>query len=125
MKRTFLVVVAVAAACGVGCRTPQTSQRPELKPVVARVLDEHHFAPPTFVDGTNALTWAIAARPRSNHAVDVARVKVRPNGRASVEIINYHFGPSDWAILGRLFTQGRPARETLEIEQAIQNRVAR
>jgi len=125
MKRMFLFVVVATVACGVGCRTSQISQRPELKAAVARVLAEHHFAPPTFVDGTNALTWAIAARPRSDHAVEVVRVKVWPNGGASVEIISYHFGPSDWAILGSLFTQDRPAQEVLEMQNAIQISLAR
>ena len=69
--------------------------------------------------------WAVAARPRSDHLADVARVKVRPNGRASVEIISYHFGPSDWAILGSLFTQDRPAQEALEMQNAIKIRLAR
>jgi hypothetical protein len=69
--------------------------------------------------------WAIAARPDSNNEVEVARVKVPSNGRATVEIISYHFGPSDWAILGRLFTQGRTTQEALEIEKAIQSRVTR
>ena len=56
MKRMFLFVVVATVAWVVGCRTSQISQYPELKSAefksaVARVLDEHHFALPTFVMG--------------------------------------------------------------------------
>lgn len=55
----------------------------------------------------------------------MARVKMCPNGRATVEIATYQYGPSDWATLGSLFTQNRPKREALEIQMAIQNLLPR
>lgn len=96
-----------------------------MESVVAAVLREYYFAPPTIVDGPDAITWAIAARPHSDRAVEMARVKTLPDGRATVEIVSYQYGPSDWATLGRAFHQDRPKQEALEIQSAIQNMSAR
>jgi hypothetical protein len=124
MKNIYLPLV-VGVACGVGCRTSQVSQSQRLQSVVAEVLVEHHFAPPTIICGTNGILWAVAARPHSESAVEVSQVEMRRDGRATVEILSYQYVGSDWAILGRLFTHDHPEQEALVMQSAIRDRLLR
>jgi hypothetical protein len=96
-----------------------------LQSVVADVLVEHHFAPPTIVYGTNGILWAVAARPHSESAVEVSQVEMRPDGRVTVQILSYQYYGSDWAILGRLFTHDRPEQEARVMQSAIRDRLLR
>jgi hypothetical protein len=124
MKNIYLPLV-VGVACCVGCRTSQISQGQRLQSVVAEVLVEHHFAPPTIVRGTNGILWAVAARPHSESAVEVAQVEMHPDGGATIQIVSYQYGPSDWAILGRLFTNDRPEQEAVVMQSAIRDSLPR
>ena len=124
MKNIYLPLV-VGVACCVGCRTSQVSQSQRLQSVVAEVLVEHHFAPPTIVCGTNGILWAVAARPHSESAVEVSQVEMRPDGRVTVEILSYQYVGSNWAILGRLFTHDHPEQEALVMQSAIRDRLLR
>ena len=124
MKNIYLPLV-VGVACCVGCRTSQVSQSQRLQSVVAEVLVEHHFAPPTIVCGTNGILWAVAARPHSETAVEVAQAEMRPDGRVTVEILSYQYVGSNWAILGRLFTHDHPEQEALVMQSAIRERLLR
>jgi hypothetical protein len=124
MKNIYLPLV-VGVACCVGCRTSQVSQSQRLQSVVAEVLVEHHFAPPTIVCGTNGILWAVAARPHSESAVEVSQVEMRPDGRVTVEILSYQYVGSNWAILGRLFTHDHPEQEALVMQSAIRERLLR
>lgn len=117
--------LVVGVACCVGCRTSQVSQSQRLRSVVAEVIVEHHFAPPTIVCGTNCILWAVAARPHSESAVEVSQVEMRPDGRVTVEILSYQYVGSDWAILGRLFTRDHPEQEALVMQSAIRDRLLR
>ena len=124
LKNIYFPLV-VGVACCVGCRTSQISQSQRLQSVVAEVLVEHHFAPPTIVRGTHDILWAIASRPHSETAVEVAQVEMRPDGGATIQIASYQYGPSNWAILGRLFTHDRPEQEALAMQSAIRDRLLR
>src|SRR5664279_5448505 len=121
MKSVYLPLL-VGVACCVGCRTSQNSQSQRWQPVVAEVLVEHHFTPPTILRGTNGILWAVAARPHSETAVEVAQAEMRPDGRVTVEILSYQYIGSDWAILGRLFTHDHPEQEALVMQSAIRDR---
>jgi len=124
MKNVYLPLL-VGVACCVGCRTSQNSQSQRWQPVVAEVLVEHHFTPPTILRGTNGILWAVAARPHSETAVEVAQAEMRPDGRVTVEILSYQYIGSDWAILGRLFTHDHPEQEALVMQSAIRDRLLR
>jgi hypothetical protein len=50
---------------------------------------------------------------------------MRPDGRATVEILNYQYVGSNWAILGRLFTHDHPEQEALVMQSAIRDRLRR
>ena len=116
MKRVFLALSFVAIVTA-GCQTPQNSRR--VQAATTAVLAAHHFAPPTFVTGDERLFWAVAARPQSGSAVQTACVRLNPDGRASVELTSYQYVGSDWAIVGRLFDQGRSQQEAAEIQREI------
>jgi hypothetical protein len=124
MKNMYFAI-AVGAACCVGCRTSQNLQSQRFQSVVAGVLDEHHFAPPSIVRGTNGTLWAVAARPHSQSAVEVAEVGIRPDGGAAIHIVSYQYGPSAWAILGRLFTHDELRQEALLMQTTIADRLTR
>ena len=124
MKSIYLTLV-VMVACGAGCRTSDTSRSQRLQSVVAEVLNEHHFAPPRMIRGADGILWAVAARPHSDSAVEVVQVEMRSDRRATIEIFSYQYGPSDWALLGPLFTPDRPKQEALVIQSAINDRLAR
>jgi hypothetical protein len=113
------VIFTTAALCCLGCRTSRTSSGQRLQSAAAITLAEHHFAPPTVVQGANGVVWIVAARPRSDVSVDVAKVQMEADGRATVHIVSYQYGPSDWALLGRMFAQGHEGSEASTIETAI------
>ena len=124
MKNMHLALV-VGAFCFVGCRTSQHLQSQRLQSVVAEVLVEHHFAPPSLVRGMNGILWAVAARPHSESAVEVAEVEIRQDGGATIHIVSYQYGPSAWAILGRLFTHDELRQEALLMQSTIEDRFTR
>lgn len=117
-----LVVFTMSALFCFGCNSSRTAS---VQSAAVTTLAEHHFAPPTVVNGANGVVWIVAARPRSDVSVDVARVQIGAGGRATVSIASYHYGPSDWALLGRMFTQGRGESEGSTIESAIHEKMSR
>lgn len=116
-------VLMVATVCCMGCRTPQSSQSQRSQSVLAAILAEHHFAPPTVIRGTHGIMWGVAARPHSDAAVELAQIEMPPDGRATVKIVSYQYGPSDWAILGNLFTADHPNQEASVMQSAIRDRL--
>jgi hypothetical protein len=77
------------------------------------------------IRGTDGILWAVAARPHSGSAVEIVQVEIRPDRRATIEIFSYQYGPSDWALIGPLFTNDRPKQEALAMQSAIDDRLAR
>ena len=124
MKNMYFALM-VGAACCVGCRTSQNLKSQRFQSVVDEVLAEHHFAPPSLVRGTNGILWAVAARPHSESAVEVAEVEIRLDGGAAIHIVSYQYGPSAWAILGRLFTHDELNQEALLMQSTIADRLTR
>jgi hypothetical protein len=118
-----LTIFLVVALCCLGCRTPHTSPEQRLQLVVGAVLAEHRFAPPTIMSDGHGNFFAVAARPHSSTSVDVARIDRHAEGRATVEIQSYQYGPSDWARLGPVFSRVQDEASTMEI--AIRERMSR
>ena len=116
MKPVVLAVLLMAAAC-VGCQIHQSSQN--LESITSAVSAAHHFAPARFVTGPDGVIWAVASRPRSDSAVQTACIRLYPDGRVGAEVTSYQYVGSDWAMVGRLFDQGRSQQEAAEIEQDI------
>ncbi|MCX6886933.1 MAG: hypothetical protein NTX27_18050 [Verrucomicrobia bacterium] len=124
MKSIYLALVVMVAGCA-GCRTSEASRSEGLRSIVAEVFTEHHFTPPRMIRGADGILWAVAARPRSESTVEFVQVEIGPDRRASIEIFSYHYGPSDWALLGTLFTGADPKQEALVMQSAINRRAAR
>ena len=120
MKSIYLALVVMVAGCA-GCRTSEASRSEGLRSIVAEVFTEHHFTPPRMIRGADGILWAVAARPRSDSSVDVIQVEIGPDRRASIEIFSYHYGPSDWALLGPLFTGADTKQEALVMQSVINN----
>ena len=116
MKPLVLALLVVVAVC-LGCQTHQSSRRFESATNAA--LAGHHFAPPRFVRDANQVTWVIASRPRSETAVQVACIRLDPNGRSEVDLTTYQYVGSDWAAVGRLFDEGRSQQEAGKIQSEI------
>jgi hypothetical protein len=117
MKKIISAVLLMGAVCG--CQTCPDSAR--LQTIARDVLDEHHFAPPSFLPGRDGIIWAVAARPLSDASVQTVCLKLQRD-RASVEIADCVHSPTDWAILGRLFNRGSQ-QEAAEIEQSVENQL--
>jgi hypothetical protein len=124
MKSIYLALVVMVVSCA-GCRTSDASRSEWLRSIVAEVFTEHHFTPPRMIRGADGILWAVAARPRSESTVEFVQVEIGPDRRASIEIFSYHYGPSDWALLGTLFTGADPKQEALVMQSAINRRAAR
>jgi hypothetical protein len=92
-----------------------------LQTAAVSTLAKHRFAPPVVVQSAKSVVRIVAARPRSSASVDIARVQMHGDGRASVHMASYQYGPSEWAELGRMFTQGSGESEASAIEAAIHN----
>jgi hypothetical protein len=118
MKAFISVMPLMVAAC-VGCQTHQSSH--SFESATSAALAVHHFAPPKFVRDANQVTWAVASRPQSDSAVQVAYVRLKPDGRSDVELTSYQYVGSDWATVGRLFDEGRSEREAAQMEWEIHN----
>ncbi len=94
----------------------------ELLVAVRSVLDDHGFLPPTLIEGSGNLTWAVSPRSRSAGSVQVAVVKVSQTGEVEVRLSGYQQVGSSWAVLGRFF-RGPLVQETGEIENEIAERL--
>ena len=109
MKPKLILCLALALSGGLpGCSTSNrhsatASVLNQGQSAVEIVLAGHHFAPPTTVRGAGDVMWTIAARPRSNSAVEIAQVETHPDGRITVEIYSYQYVASEWARLGPKF----------------------
>ena len=124
MKGIYSALVFMVVGCA-GCRTTDASRSEGLRLIVAEVFTEHHFTPPRMIRGADGILRAIAARPRSDSFVDVVQVEIGPDRRASIEMFSYHYGPSDWALLGPLFSGAGPKQEALVMQSAINGRAGR
>ena len=120
MKDIVSTVLLTAVVC-TGCQSRPTSAR--LQSTANALLSEHHFAPPVFTVSGDATIGAVASRPLSNSAVQMVCMKFQRDGRASVEITSYQYVGSDWAIIGRLFDDGRCQQEAAEIAQSVEKRL--
>ena len=116
-------VLAAVAFCCLGCRNSQTSDRQRLQTAACSVFAEHHFAPPTVVQGVGGAMLVLSARPRSETAIDIARAEADPSGRVTVQILTYQYGPSEWAVLGRMFTGDATVSEGANMQRVIGERV--
>ena len=122
---TKFIVITMTALCCASCHSSRSSSTQHLQSVAASTLAEHHFAPPTVVQGARGVVWIVAARPYSDASVDVARVELPTDGHAAVHVQTYQYAGSAWAELGRLFTQGRGESEAAAMEAAIHDKVSR
>jgi hypothetical protein len=118
MKHSFAVLVFVIGSC-FGCQIHHGSQN--LQSATGAVLQEHHFAPASFMD-TAAGLYAVAARPRSDSSVQIACVRLKDNGQSCVEITSYQYVGSDWAVVGPLLAPDGHT-EVEEIQRAIELRL--
>jgi hypothetical protein len=128
-------LVLVAPGCGtahrVGSRSPSSSEEqrqstpfldsadyPERLGVVMRdALASHRFSTPWIVvRGSDGSLWFVAERFQSEHEFDRINVHVTAGEHLTASITPYHFGPSDWAILGPLFADCRPEAELIAKE---------
>jgi hypothetical protein len=81
------------------------------------VLARHRFTLPwTVVRGPDSAIWFVAERFEDNHRFD--RLFIRNDGveRVTASITPYVQGPSDWAILGKLFNDRGPQATETEAE---------
>ena len=60
----------------------------------------------------------LAERWHSEHRFDGINVRVAADEHVTASIIGWQFGPSDWAILGKLFVDFRPETELIAQEIA-------
>jgi hypothetical protein len=82
-------------------------------------LASHRFSIPWIVvRGSDASLWFMTERFQSEHRFDRINVQVSSDRRVTASITPYQFGPSDWAILGTLFTEFRPEAELIAWEIA-------
>ena len=83
------------------------------------VLATHRFSIPWIaLRSSDASLWFVADRFQSEHRFDRIQVHVRHDERVTASITAYQFGPSDWAILGRLFADFRSEAESIAGEIA-------
>jgi hypothetical protein len=122
MKIPFFTAV-VLGCLSLGCRTPQFTREHDARTAVAAVLNEHQFAPATTLPAETGITYYVAARPGQQRFIEMIVVTVRDKADVSADIRTYQYISSDWATVGRLFTDGRPEREAAAIEQAIKERL--
>lgn len=137
--KTILALLAGAIWLTVGCRTTPVYQPPQpvatlpkvttpaspsgdVKKIITGILNAHHFAPPIFMTGEAGVTYAVAARPHSETAVELASITLRATGEVKVQITCYRRIPTDWAILGRVFT-GSTDQEAQAMEQSLRNKL--
>ena len=83
---------------------------------VSKVLEEHGFTPPLFLEKPGGLRVAVCARPRlkpfggasatSAYEVLEARVETTADNRVALELVAYAWVGSGYAILGKLFQDG-------------------
>jgi hypothetical protein len=97
--------------------------RQRFKSAVGGVLEEHHFPPPTILEGTGSDTFAISARPKATHEIQMAVVRMGSSGQVSVKILGYAWVGSGWVTLGRMF-QESTAKEASAMERKIHQRLA-
>jgi len=85
------------------------------------VLQEHHFAPLTFMNTAGGLC-ATAVRFRSLYSIQIACVCLQANGQSRVELASYQYITDNWARLGRLFDPDNQT-EAEEIQRAVESRL--
>ena len=80
-------------------------------------LRRHRFTRPWIVvRGPDGSVWFVAERFHSEDRFDRVYVRVAPDEHLTASIAAYQFGPSDWAMLGRLFVDSRPEAELISRE---------
>jgi hypothetical protein len=99
-------------------------QNKKIESVVRLVLDAHSFVPPIFIEGPDAVRWAISTRPGSDREVVMASLKMPPEGEISVELLLYAHVGSTWALLGHLF-RGATDQEAHEMNKQIRERLGK
>ena len=87
--------------------------------VMHDALANHRFSIPWIaVRASDGSLWFTAERFQSEHRFDRIKVQVTPDEHVTANITAYQFGPSDWAILGKLFADSRPEAELIARELA-------
>jgi len=96
---------------------------------VSKVLEEHGFTPPLFFEMQGSLRVAISARPRlkplgetsttSAYEILQARIETTPDNHVTLELVQYAWIGSGYAILGKLFEDGIP-QERAQIASQLQ-----
>jgi hypothetical protein len=82
-------------------------------------LTNHQFSIPWIaVRASDGSLWFVAERFQTEHRFDRLKVQVMPDEHVTASITTYQFGPSDWAILGKLFADFRPEAELIAREVA-------
>ena len=84
----------------------QRGEYPErLGLILQQVFNEHGFSLPWIaVRAPDSSLWFVAERFRSRREFVRLYVRVTSEEGVTASITAYQFGPSDWAVLGRLFT---------------------
>jgi hypothetical protein len=72
----------------------------------------------------HGVAYAVASRPHSASSVDLVQVEIPPTAKATVVIDSYQFGPSDWAMLGPLFTGDRLQRDSSTMQSELRKHLS-
>ena len=84
---------------------------------VQGVLNDHGFSLPWIaLRGPYSSVCFVAERFKSTRRFDRVYVRVTSAGGVRAAITAYQFGPSDWAILGRLFADFGPEANSIATE---------
>jgi hypothetical protein len=87
--------------------------------VMHDTLANHRFSIPWIaVRAADGSLWFVAERFQSERRLDRIKVQVTPDENVTASITPYQFGPSDWAILGKLLADFRPEAELVARELA-------
>jgi len=84
---------------------------------VQEVLANHRFSvPPVVLREPDDSFWFVSERFESLHRFDRIHLHVASGGGVAASITAYQFGPSDWAILGKLFADFQPEADSIAAE---------
>ena len=87
--------------------------------VMHSVLADHRFTLPwVVVRGSRSSVWFVADRFDSERRFDRIYLCVPSEKPVTASITAYQFGPSDWAILGKLFADLGPEAKSIAREIA-------
>ena len=132
----YATLVLTTALILAGCGTPPRSQSRQTSSVeprrppapfldkgeysdrlglaVQEALSNHLFSIPWIaVRDPDGSFWFVAERFESGSRFDRIHVHVARDGHVRASITPYQYGPSDWAILGRLFVDSQPEEELI------------